>query len=342
VTGIDGDVNGLGYRADMFGGFDWVNKEVRISSRQGNGVRRTKWKEVFRGLCDEPTITSLHGRPMLEIVVREKYRRRLQMSHLVRGYSDNAAVIDGIVMNEDVQGIMEDICAVVGLWAENYNIAALPLTPRSWQIMGESALDAFAELADQAVLAVCRNSGDLNPGRIEVREWAWGSQTPRFWPHADSGVVGIEWTEGDMGLTAQVVETVQHSEFAEFSDIYPHAPVPPFGAVIRHNASIAQDAGDINATRLLQYLRWKVLNRELHSVVIHMVGQDWLEHDIETQPIDYRVLGLDTRNQYYVIDGWQYNWSPTEGFRASIHLVNQEPHKTIMKGKLEQTVQVSY
>ncbi len=341
VTGISGDINGPGYRANMFAGYDWVNREVRIETRQSDGHRYTPWLERFRGLCDEPQVSYQNGTAMLTINVREKIRRRLQMYHVVRGYSDAATAIAGVIMGKTWPEIMEDLCQVTGLTATDYNILTDILTPRSWQIMGQSALDAIMELADHGVVAVYRNAGQVFPGRLEVQDWPWGTDTPEIYWHVDADIIGLDWAETDMGLTAQVVETVQHSEQAEFSDIYPNAPVPPFGAVIRHNAAIAQSATDINVSRLLPNRRWKVLNRELSSIVVHLVGQDWLEHNIEAAVIDKRILGLGLGDNW-IVDGWDEQWDATQGYRVSVHLVNQHPEKAVMRAALAAAIQMSY
>ncbi|MEE9401264.1 MAG: hypothetical protein V3V32_04515 [Dehalococcoidia bacterium] len=341
VTGIPGDINGLGYRADMFAGFDWLNREVRIEMQQSNGRNSTSWKERFRGLCDEPQLGIQDGRAMLRIVVREATRRRLQMTHTVRGYSDAAGAIDGVIMNRTWTQMIEDMCQVCGLDAGDYLVLYSSLKPRSWQVLGTSLLDEILELADQGVAAVYRCADQVDPGQLRVQEWSWGNKTPDFYLHVDHDIISIDWAESYLGATAQVVETIQHSDFGEFSDIYPHAPVPPFGAVIRHNASIAQLHADINQTRILPYLRWKVANREIRSIAVRVVGQDWLEHDLQCRVIDPRILGLGP-DEYWAVDGWNEEWDATQGLRTTIHLVNQDFQQTIMKARLDRTVQVVY
>lgn len=341
VAGIDGDLHGVGYRADMFAGYRWANREIRIETQQSDGSRRTSWTEIFRGLADEPSVVVQNGIPMLTITVRDKVRRRLQMSHTVRGYSDNDVSIDGLVMDKTWTEIIEDLCSVAGLAGGDYNVLSGTLKPRSYQIMGQSILDAIIGIADDGVAAIWRNAGSANPGRFEVQEWSWGTDTPTHTFHIDEDILAMDWAETDRGMTAQVIETVQHSEFSEFSDIYPHAPVPPFGAIIRHNSTIAQTATDINTTRLLQYLRWRVLNRHLNSLVVRLAGQDWIEHDIEIRVRDDRILKL-APDDYWIIDGWDYRWEPMRGLLTTIHLVNQHPEKVIMRAALAQTVDISW
>jgi hypothetical protein len=341
VTGIEGDGNGPGYRADLLAGYDWLNREIRIESQQSDGRRNTSWKEVFRGLCDVPAIGYDNGRATLNLTVREKNRRRLQMFHAVRGYSDNGTAIDGLIMNKTWPDIINDLCQTSGLAVADYNVLADALKPRSWNVLGKSALDAINELAEAACIAVYRNAGQTYPGRLEVQEWDYGSDTPEVWFGTDQDIVGIDYAATDMGLAAQIVVTVQHSEFGEFSDVYPQAPVPPFGAVARSNAPIAQSATDINQTRLLPFLKYRQQNRELKSIVLALIGQDWLEHNIEAQAIDRRVLRIGA-DDYYVVDGWQYNWDARQGFRTSLQLVNQHPEALIRQMVLDQTITVSY
>jgi hypothetical protein len=340
VTGVNGGT-GLAETQDLtFTEYDWLNREVHIDSRQSDGVTFTAWKEIFRGLCDMPQVTEDGGTVKLSITIRDKVRRMLQMYHGVRGYSDSGTAIAGVQMNLDVQHIIEDLCATAGLAAAEYSVAALALKPRTFQVLGTSFLDAITDLADQAVLVVERNCG-ANPGRMDIVELTWGTDTPVFLPDVDHDVILLDYAETDMGLTAQVVETVQHSEFGEFSDIYPLAPVPPFAGVIRHNATIAQAAVDINSTRLLPFLRWRQSNRELNSIVIRMVGQDWIAHDIETRVISAKLFGAST-DDTYIIDGWEYDWTPSKGFLTTIHLVNQHPERAIRRACLDRTVQAVY
>lgn len=338
---ISGYITGLGYRNDLFAGFDWLNREVILESQQSDGKRNTTWKTIFEGLCDELVVRSENGTAILSIAIRESVRRRLQMYHPVRGYSDNAAPIDGVIMNKTWPEIIEDLCQVAGLTAAEYNVHADVLTPRSWNVLGKSALEAIQELAETGAIAVYRNAGQANPGRLEVQEWTWGTDTPAVFFGSDEDIVLVDFASTDMGLAAQVIITVQHSEFGEFSDVYPHAPVPPFGAVMRQNAPIAQIAADINTTRLLPYLQWKVQNREIKSIVISLIGQDWVEHDIEALVIDRRVLKL-ANDDYFIVDGWDYKWDPIQGLRTNIHLSHQHFDKLIRQLSLDRTIQVSY
>ena len=343
---VAGYITGLGYRNDLFAGYDWLNREVIIESQQSDGKRKTSWKKIFEGLCDEPAIRNENGVAILSVAIRESVRRQLQMFHPVRGYSDNAAPIDGVVMNKTWTEIIEDQCQVAGLDVAEYNVLADPLIPRSWNVLGSSALDAINELAEVAGAAVYRNAGQANHGRLEVQEWSWGTDTPVVFFGSDEDIILLDFAATDMGLAAQVIITVQHSEFGEFSDVYPHAPVPSFGAVMRQNAPIAQQAVDINVTRLLPYLRWKIQNREIKSIVISLIGQDWVEHDIEAQVIDRRVLKLANDDyfvvDYFVVDGWDYSWNPTQGLRTNIHLSHQHPDKLIRQLSLDRTIQVVY
>ena len=338
---VSGYITGMGYRNDLFSGFDWINREVIIESQQSDGKRNTPWKEIFRGLCDEPTIINESGQAMLSVTIREEVRRRLQMFHAVRGYSDNAAPLDGLIMNKTWTEIIEDLCQIVGLDAAEYNVLVDTLIPRSWNVLGSSVLDAILNIAEIAGAAVYRNAGQVNPGRLEVQEWDWGSDTPDVYFGSDEDIILLDFAATDLGLVGQVVITVQHSEFGEFSDIFPHAPVPPFGAVIRQNAPIAQDPADINLTRKLPYLKWKSLNRELKSIVVSLIGQDWLEHDIETQVLDRRIMKLAS-DDYQIVDGWDYRWDPEQGWRTNIHLSNQHFDKAIRQLSLDRTIQVSY
>lgn len=338
---VAGYITGLGYRNDLFAGFDWINREVRIESQQSDGKRNTSWKEVFRGLCDEPAIANNGGQATLSITIREDVRRRLQMYHAVRGYSDNAAPLDGVKMNLTWTEIIEDLCQIAGLDVAEYNVLADTLKPRSWDVLGQSTLDAIANIADVAGAAVYRNAGQANPGRLEVQEWDWGSDMPEAYFGSDEDIVLLDFAATDMGLAAQVIITVQHSEFGEFSDIYPHAPVPPFGAVVRENAPIAQIAADINLTRLLPYIKWKIMNREIKSLVVSLIGQDYLEHNIEAQILDRRILKIGN-GEYWVVDGWDYQWDGNAGWRTNVHLISQHPDKALRQFSLDRTLQVSY
>lgn len=337
VTGVQGDLLGPGYLSNAFAEFRWANREMRIEARQGDGHRWTSWKETFRGLCDEPQVRTENGRAALEITVRDKVRRRLQMYHAIRGYSDAADAIVGLTMNKTWTQIITDLCDMAGLASTDYNVLSNPLKPRTWQLLGEAALDGITELADQGAVAVYRNAGQTNPGRLEVQEWAWGSDSPDFWVSPDADVVSLDWDETVYGMAAQFLVTVQHSEFGEFADLYPRAPVPPFGAVIRANASIAQSAGDINSTRLLPYLQWRVANRGLQGVAVRIIGQDWLEHDLEAAVLDRRILGI--HDEYYIVDGWDYEWTPDNGLLTTIYKVNQHPEKAVMRASLAESIQ---
>lgn len=336
----EGYITGVGYHKDWFADYLWTNREVEIQVRHSDGDQWTSWKTVFLGLCDEPSVRQGQDGSSISITVRDKLRRLLQMSHLVRGYSDSADSIDGVVMRKTWPEIIVDQCVQSGLSATDYNVISSALKPRSWQIMGESAIDNIGQLADQGVAAVYINRTQANFGRLEVQEFDWGSDTPDFYASPEADIVGIDWAQTMLGLTAQVVVTVQHSEFGEFSDSYPRAPIPPTGAVIHTSASIAQTAGDINSTRKLPFLGWKRANRELNAVTVRMVGQDWLEVGMEASVLDRENLGI--HDEYYVVIGADYNWTPDQGFLTTVYLANQHPEKAIMRASLAQAAVMLY
>ena len=335
-----GYIAGVGYRDSWFSNWQWANREVLIESRQGDGKRWTSWKTVFTGLCDEPRVQRGDSGPVLEVTVRDKQRRRLQMAHLVRGYSDAGGPIDGVVMGKSWTDIINDECDVVGLAATDYNVLSSSIKPRSWQVMGESALDNISQLAGDGVAAVYVNRTQANFGRIEVQDYDFGSDTPDFYVSSDADAVTVDWAESVFGMTAQVVVTVQHSEFGEFSDSYPRAPIPPTGAVIRINAAVAQWASDINSSRLLPYLAWRRANRELNAVSVRLMGQDWYEIGLEARVLDQRVL--DVADEYYVVIGADYTWWPNQGWLVTLSLANQHPERAIMRAALDSTIRINY
>lgn len=335
-----GYVTSIGYRENWFSDWLWANREVIVESRQGDGHRWTTWKTVFHGFCDEPRVQQAEDGPRLEVTIRDKNRRRLQMAHLVRGYSDAGGAIEGVIMHKTWPEIVEDQCDIVGLASADYNILSDALKPRTWQVMGESAIDNIRQIAEDAVATVYVNRTQANFGRIEVQDYDYGSDTPDFYTSPDLDAVLVDWSESVIGMTAQVVVTVQHSEFGEFSDSYPRAPIPPNGAIIRMNSAVAQTANDINATRLLPFMAWRRANRELDAITMHVVGQDWYEVNLEAQVLDRRVLDID--DQYYLVVGADYNWRPEVGWLATIHLVNQHPENAIMRASPDVTVAVTY
>jgi len=141
-------------------------------------------------------------------------------------------------------------------------------------------------------------------------------------------------------MTAQVVVTVQHSEFGEFSDSYPRAPIPPTGAVIRMNSAVAQTASDINSTRLLPFLAWRRANRELDAITVRLMGQDWYEIGLEAQVLDQRVL--DVADEHYVVIGADYTWRADQGWLVTLSLANQHPERAIMRAALDSTIRIDY
>ncbi|KKN82085.1 hypothetical protein LCGC14_0313520 [marine sediment metagenome] len=343
ITGIIGDSQGPGHRSNMFAGYQWLNREVRIESRQGDGARWTSWKEVFRGLLDEPQIISQSGQDVLRMTARDKNRRLLQMAHIVQGWSDNGTPITGAEMNKTTKEIMERMMDLGGLVAADYNVGTMLLKPRTWQVLGESAIDALQEIADDSVMAITRNAGSANPGRVEVQDFDFGTGTPTYYLSSDE-IVALDWAETNLGMTAQVVTRVEHSEFAGFAEVDPPVPVPPYGARISRNARVAQTIGEINGTggttRRIGHLWYRAANRELNSIVVSMLGQDWIEHGIEMRVLDRRVLGIHEED--YITIGWDYLWSAQEGWRCSLHLVNQRPENTIMSGALDKSSTVAY
>lgn len=336
---LAGYISGVGYRENWFADFDWTNREVIIEARHGDGRRWTTWKTGFHGLCDEPQVRRGPDGPRLEVTVRDKWRRRLQMSHIVRGYSDAGGGIDGVIMGKTWTEIIEDECDVAGVAAVNRNVLSSALKPRSWQVMGESVLDNIGQLIDHGVAVAYTNRSQANFGRLEVQDYDWGSDTPDFYVSPDDAV-SLDWANTLLGLTAQAVVTVQHSEFGEFSDSYPRAPIPPTGAVIRLSSAIAQYASDINAVRLLPFLAWQRANRELDSVRVDLVGQDWFEVGLETRVLDRQILNV--ADEYYMVIGADYNWRPEDGWLASVYLANQHPERAIMRAAMGESLVMVY
>jgi hypothetical protein len=341
ITGIEGDRGGKGWRSHLYGGFNWANREIRVEKQHVDGQgRATAWTEEFRGLCDEPRNIIENGRPMLEITARDKIRRQLQMVHLVKGFSDAGTEIAGLKMNKTWTEIIEDICNHCGLAGADYNVLSGAIKPRTWNILGESGLAALNEIASQGAVAVYRNTGTTNPGRLEVQEFDFGSDSPDFYVSPIQGILQLDYAETAFGMVGQVIIVVQHSEFGEFADSYPRFAVPPYAAELRKNVAIAQTAGDINSTRLLPYLHWRMENRELNSIIVRMLGQSWFENGLEAQVMDRDFLKLT--DEYYVIIGWERNWNPQQGDMIGLHLANQHPDRAIRRNVLDITVQQDY
>lgn len=343
----EGYITGRGQVSNVFAGFPFHNLEVRIQSSQTDGLgRHTTWKEEFRGLCDEPTISQEVGRAMLRLVIRAKNERRLQMYHGVRGYSDNPTAIDGVIMSLSATDIMEDVMAVTGLAAADYNVLGnAVLVPRNWNWLGEPAYDVVKTIADDMVMRMRRNAGQTNPGRIEIDDYYQGTLTPIWFFNIRDDIVAIDFSETAFGMVAQSIVIIQHSDFPAFSYTWPSAPVPSYGAVIRHNVRVAQNVDAINGVtaggRVLPRLDTLFANRELGSVVLNLVGQDWIDYDIECQISDPLVLGIGDTD-YFQIIGWEYNWTPERGFLTTVHLANQRPEKIIQEASLDATVDIAY
>jgi hypothetical protein len=333
-----GYIDGVGYEDNWFAGFRWSNREVQIETRQGNGQNWTTWKTAFIGMCDEPHVVEDQAGSYLEITARDKWPRRLQMYHGVRGYSDGE-VIDGVIQGKTWTEIIVDQIATAGLASTVYNVLSSPLRPRTRQQMGEATLDFISSLCDEGVVAMYTNRSAANFGRIEVQEFDWGSDTPDY-TITLAEALSIDWTDSLFGMTAQVIVTVSHSEFGEFTDMYPRVPIPPIGATIRKTAAIAQTATDINETRLLPFLAWRVANRELNAVTVRLMGQDWFEIGMEIAVADSLVLGI--QGEFYVVIGADYSWTPDGGFITTLYLANQHPEKSIMKALLTASINISY
>ncbi len=344
----EGYISGRGLVASVFAGFPFHNLEVRIQSSQKDSQgRRTSWKELFRGLCDEPSVSQQAGRRLLRLTVRDKHRRRLQMFHGARGYSDASTPLEGVIMNLSSTEIMEDVCDVVGLVdGVDYNILAnTVLYARNWNWLGEPALDVVKAIADDMVMRMRRNVGQTNPGRIEIDDYYEGTLTPTWFFNIRDDIVSIDFAETALGMVAQTIVTVSHSDVPTFAYVWPHAPVPSYGAVIRHNARVAQNADDINGVtaggRVLSRLGTLLGNRELGSVVLNLVGQDWPDYDIECQISDPVVLGIG-EDEYFQIIGGEYRWTPEAGLLTTVHLANQRPERIIQEASLAATVDIQY
>ena len=332
---------GSGYRPDLYAGFEWENRLCIVESRQGDGQRWTTWKEVLRGLCAQPEVSNEAGGKTVRLTLRDYHRAIMQASHLIQGYSDAGEDMPGVKMHYSAPDIMTDIASLAGSGAVSMEVHAdivaqeAAVVPRNWQLLSANALGSFLEIADDLVARVYRSTAQGDKGKIMVDDYRFGTDTPTFFPSLEADIVNLDWVESTYGMTAQILENVQHSEFSEFTEVYPPAPIPPIGARLSHNSRVAQEANDINGigspTRRLAHLRWRFENRELNSVAISMVGQDWLAHGIETKVLDRKVLRIQQEN--YITIGWNYSWNARQGWRTTVHLANQHPEKAVMRSQ---------
>ncbi len=325
------DLANFAYRGDgvavdwgrLYSTFNFCGREVRIDTRIGDGIGRwTSWKRVFNGIVDEQAMAlSENGDTVLQLRCRDTFRRRAaEHTILVRAYGDDTPPITGVIENKTAAQIIEDVLQnEVGLGPSQFYVepCAACLKPKTLNVVNRLSSDMVGDLINQLVYCWYPRVSD---GKLMIQDYFWGTGHADYNLSTREEVQAINWSITAWKHVAGVVLSIDNSEFQNggFSTRYPISSLPFDGDTISMSTQIAPTSGCL-ATRPIQYLAWRLANRDLGAVDVTMECQDWLEQDLEIAVVDDRYLGLDD-DRIWIVDGWDYTFSAS-GFSCVAHLI---------------------
>jgi hypothetical protein len=318
----------------LYTDFSFANRPILVESRVSDGYEWTGWRTIFIGCCDEKEIEEREdGDTVLTVTARDKWRKKLMETHLIRAYADGAAV-EGLITGKCVSDIIQDISQEgCGLPYSALQCQATPHNkPKTFNIAGDSAASAIQKLLEDTALCWYPRLSDF---QIQVRDWFFGTDSPGYSLSTRDEVETVRWSHRSQDALAILELNIENTEFmgGGFSTNFPHAPVPYYGRVAFESAVVAQTATSLYG-RPIHYLRWKRENREVGSIEVRMQAQDWVEHDLEIAVYDHKYLGLGDRHGPWVVDGWTHDWEGSSKFDTTLELVNQHPDR-ILRASLQ-------
>jgi len=302
--GLDEDMSEL---HQLYTDMRFLNRRCIIEARAGDGDGRwTNWDIMFDGKCAEKDIEEDEsGACSLVVPVRDRWRATADDMEINACYSDAGVPIDGVVMNKTVAQIIEDVYQQkCGLAAATHNVVATPNNvPRNRNIFRQSAQQAVKALADETGLAVYQRRSDA---RIEVQDWDWGNDAPRYTMHTGQDIRFLKRTESYADVTSAEQLGFENTEYPAggFTATWPPHREPFYGRQVHSNATTVQtsanhDANPINAKK------WWARNRKLGSIIVRAKAQLWWEHNDLVKIVDNRFMGI---NDNYILDGATFSF----------------------------------
>jgi hypothetical protein len=310
--------------------FSFANRPIIVKSRISDGRAWTNWRQIFTGTCDEKNIELReNGNCVLTLTARDRYRRRLDMTHLIRAYAKFDTEVDGLIRNLVVSDIIQDIAVEgCGLPDRAIDIVCTPHNlPTTFNIAAESGAAAITRLLRDA--ALCWYV-DHSTGQVYVREWFWGTDTPKYRMSTSEEITDLSWMENGVDHLAIMELAISNTEFqgGGFATNFPHAPVPFFGRSTYESTVVVENTGALYG-RGVHFLKWKVENRNVGGLSVRTIGQDWFQHDQEISVLDRKYLGLNESHGPWVVDGWTHEWEGTTRFSSTLQLAHQHPDRLI-------------
>jgi hypothetical protein len=316
-------------RPRLYTDFRFWNRRILVEARAGDGNGRwTNWQVLMDGLAAEKRVSLQSGVCTIVVPFRDRWRAVADDSQVLAAYSDATTDIDGVGMHFTVQQIVQDLLTTrAGLLAAAMNVVATALyVPRNYNVFRMSVLAAVKQLCQEAALAVYQRRADA---RIEVQEWAWGTDAPAYWLSTGDEVDSVEWTESAFDATAQEQLAIENTNMAGggFTNIWPPHRQPFYG-VVEHASSVASQT-DSGLTRK----HWWQRNRKLGSVTVGMKAQLWLEYFLEVGLSDDRFVGFG-RDQSWIVDGWSHAWDEAGQITSTARLINTHPERFLAENMM--------
>lgn len=312
----------------MYTWMRFLNRRAIIEARAGDGNGAwAPWEVLFDGRCAEKQVTlDEGGNCSLSVPMRDRWRSQADDIEVLAAYSDAGVAIDGVSMNMDVAGIIEDLYQVkCGLGAAAMNVTPTPNnTPRNYNVFRQSAQSAVASLAEQAALAVYQ---DRSNAQVQVQEWAWGSDSPGYYMSTAEEVRFLRWSESTFDVTSAEQISFENTKLGGvlFAATWPPHSEPWYGRRQHSDSVVCQTSSDHDA-RPISALRWWARNRNLGSIEITASAQFWVEHDLEIGIKDDRFLGFG-RGETFILDGWEHSWDEGGACMTRIRLINPHPDR---------------
>ncbi|MFA6046389.1 MAG: hypothetical protein WC718_15500 [Phycisphaerales bacterium] len=316
-------------RLRLYTDFRFWNRRLLVEARAGDGNGRwTNWQVLMDGLAAEKRVSLQGGVCTIVVPFRDRWRAKADDSQVLAAYSDAATTIAGVGMHFTVQQIVQDLLTTrAGLLAAAMNVVATALyVPRNYNVFRMSVLAAVKQLCQEAALAVYQRRSDA---RIEVQEWAWGTDAPAYWLSTGDEVDSVEWTESAFDATAQEQLAIENTNMAGggFTNVWPPHRQPFYG-VVEHANSVASQS-DSGLTKK----HWWQRNRKLGSVTVGMKAQLWLEYFLEVGVADDRFIGFG-RDQSWIVDGWSHAWDEAGQITSTARLINTHPERFLAENMM--------
>lgn len=291
----------------LYSDMRFLNRRCIIEARAGDGDGRwTNWTLMFDGKCAEKDIElDESGNCSLVVPIRDRWRATADDMEVNAAFSDAGTAIDGVAMNLTVAGIIEYLYQQrCGLAAATHSVVATPNnTPRNRNVFRQSAQQAVKALADETALAVYQRRSDA---QIQVQEWDWGDDAPRYTMHTAQEIRFLKRTESYADVTSAEQLSFENTEYPQggFTSTWPPHREPFYGRQVHANSTTQQTSADHDANPVAAK-KWWVRNRKLGSIIVRAKAQIWWEHNDQVKIVDNKFLGIaDT----YILDGASFTF----------------------------------